>query len=508
MRTKKMLLNVITDILPYIIIGVIGLVKMNVLIKYVGDVGNGYYQTINQIISYVFLAQFGFDDAVIYSLYKPFAEKNKDDINRIYSGSRYIFKIIGVIIIAIVAIVSLGLYLFYGFNDGYRNSSLICFIVICCSYLIAYFGKTQTYRSILCSNQEKYIYSSVINTFKIICDLLIIFASIKFRNLESIAIVILIVKILEEITMRIVVKKRYYWLKEVENKNTTMVKMVKDLGVSQIGYLILNNVDAILLMGFLGPTIVSIYTTYNYILRFLSEIASRIQVVSVYSFGNVLASDEKEEKVIGLYNESFTLFSIISFSLSLTFLLGIRTFVNLWINDPTYILSYRTAVLFTATLFLGIIYYPLLTLINANGQFKTNKNHTLTCAIINLILSFVLIKPYGIDGLLFATSLAYFVNIILKAKDTGKTNLKKLGVHKVVTTYMITVIIFFIVCYLFKYIEILFFNNIHSILTCILGLGITFIVLIFLITAIMYMITPATKELLNRGKNLIKRKSS
>ena len=45
MRTKKMLLNVITDILPYIIIGIIGLVKMNVLIKYVGDVGNGYYQT-------------------------------------------------------------------------------------------------------------------------------------------------------------------------------------------------------------------------------------------------------------------------------------------------------------------------------------------------------------------------------------------------------------------------------------------------------------------------------
>ena len=80
MRTKKMLLNVITDILPYIIIGVIGLVKMNVLIKYVGDVGNGYYQTINQIISYVFLAQFGFDDAVIYSLYKPFAEKNKETI--------------------------------------------------------------------------------------------------------------------------------------------------------------------------------------------------------------------------------------------------------------------------------------------------------------------------------------------------------------------------------------------------------------------------------------------
>ena len=296
-------------------------------------------------------------------------------------------------------------------------------------------------------------------------------------------------------------------LKSVENKNTTMVKMVKDLGVSQMGYLVLNNVDAILLMGYLGPIMVSIYTTYNYILRFLSEVSSRIQIVSVYSFGNVLASREKEEKIVGLYKESFVLFSIISFSLSLTFLLGIRTFVNLWINDPTYILDYRTAILFTATLFLGIIYYPLLTLINADGQFKANKNHILICASINLVLSFALIKPYGIDGLLFATSLAYFVNIILKAKDTAKTNLKKLGVYKLVITYLLTVAIFLIVSYLFKYIEIVFFNNIHSILTCIIGLGITFIILIFLTTAIMYVIVPATKELLNRGKNLIKRKA-
>ena len=129
------------------------------------------------------------------------------------------------------------------------------------------------------------------------------------------------------------------------------------------------------------------------------------------------------------------------------------------------------------------------------------------CASINLVLSFALIKPYGIDGLLFATSLAYFVNIILKAKDTAKTNLKKLGVYKLVITYLLTVAIFLIVSYLFKYIEIVFFNNIHSILTCIIGLGITFIILIFLTTAIMYVIVPATKELLNRGKNLIKRKA-
>ena len=130
MRTKKIALNMLSDIIPYILIGIVGLIKVRVLINYIGDVGNGYYQLINQIITYVFLAQVGFGDAVIYKLYKPFAEKNKHDINRIYSGSRKIFKIIGYIILGIIMIVSLGLYLFYGFQDGYRDSALLCFIII------------------------------------------------------------------------------------------------------------------------------------------------------------------------------------------------------------------------------------------------------------------------------------------------------------------------------------------------------------------------------------------
>ena len=84
---------------------------MNVLINYIGDVGNGYYQTINQIISYVFLAQIGFPEAVIYSLYKPFAEKNRDDINAIYGGARKVFKIIGFIIFGIICLAGGSIYL-------------------------------------------------------------------------------------------------------------------------------------------------------------------------------------------------------------------------------------------------------------------------------------------------------------------------------------------------------------------------------------------------------------
>jgi len=215
MRTKKIALNLVSDILPYILIGIVGLIKVNVLITFIGDVGNGYYQLINQIITYVFLAQAGFGDAVIYKLYKPFAEKNKKDINAIYSGSRKIFKIIGLIIFGIIMLVSLVLFLFYGFEDGYRNSALLCFIIISCSYLISYFGRGQTYMSVLSAAQEKYVYSLVSNTIKLICDISIVIVAMNFRTLEAIAITIAIMKIIEEMILRIVVKKKYSWLEEI-----------------------------------------------------------------------------------------------------------------------------------------------------------------------------------------------------------------------------------------------------------------------------------------------------
>ena len=331
MRTKKIFLNMICDILPYLIIGVIGIVKMDVLINYIGDVGNGYYQTINQIISYVFLAQMGFSEAVTYSLYKPFADKNKDDINAIYGGARKVFRIIAFIILGIICLVTLGLYLFYHFEEGYKVSALICFFIISTSYLISYFGRGQTYQAVLCAAQEKYVYSLVFNGVKILCDILIVVVTVKFRTLESIAIVILIMKILEEIINRIVVKKKYPYLHEIARKDTSMVKMTKDLAWTQIGYLVLNNVDALLLMAFNGPVMVSIYTTYNYILRFLNEVASRVELSSVYSFGNVFAKKE-DDRVYPLFKEFLMLFILIAFSMSITFMIGIRGFVSVWVG--------------------------------------------------------------------------------------------------------------------------------------------------------------------------------
>ena len=478
---------------------------MNALINYIGDVGNGYYQTINQIISYVFLAQAGFSDAVIYSLYKPFAEKNKDDINAIYGGARKVFKIIGLIILGIIFIVTVGLYLFYHFEEGYRISALICFFIISTSYLISYFGRGQTYSAVLSAAQEKYVYSLIFNSVKLLCDILIVVVTIKFRTLESIAIVILTMKILEEIICRIVVKRKYPDLHEIARKDTSMVKMTKDLAWTQVGYLVLNNIDALLLMAFNGPIMVSIYTTYNYILRFLGEVASRVELSTVYSFGNVFAKNE-DKRVHSLYKEFLMLFILIAFSMCLTFMIGIRGFVSVWVGKENYILSYITVFLFTTTLFLNILYYPLVALINADGLFKDNKKHIFICAVINLVLSVILIQFMGINGILLGTAIAFLTNIFLKSRTVTLKIFKDKNLFNTLKDFIIVVIVYILLSLLLLPVEYYFLNTSTSIITTVIKLGIIFILIIGLTSSILYFISDDAKNLFRRILNMIKRK--
>lgn len=505
MRTKKVFLNMICDIIPYLIIGIVGLIKVRFLIRYVGDVGNGYYQTINQIITYVFLAQIGFGDAVIFSLYKYFSNDDKKNINRIYSGSRIIFKKIGFVILSIIMLVSLLLYLFYGFEDGYRNTSIIAFIIISCSYLIAYFGCGQTYLAILSASENKYIYSIVFNSIKLLCDIGIIVSCYLFKSLESIAITILIAKIIEEIVIRIVMKHKFPWLHKVKNENTKMFSMTKDLASIQIGNLILNNVDSIILVSFLGPVMVSIYSSYVFITRYLNEICAKIELAVVNSFGNIFAKGDND-KVYPLFKELLIIFIILVFSIGITFSLGIRSFINLWIGKENYILEYNTVILFSLISLLYILSLPLLSLINSKGLFKDNKNIIFISAITNIVISIILINIYGLSGLLLGTVIAFLVNVILKIRVIENKVLNNIKHNNLYFIYFIIITLLISILYFIKPIELMLFYRLNNIFSIILVLGIMFISLILIVFGILCLFSNSANILYKRIKDIIKRK--
>ena len=227
--------------------------------------------------------------------------------------------------------------------------------------------------------------------------------------------------------------------------------MTKDLIWVQFGYLVLNNVDSILIMMFMGPVYVSIYTSYTYIMRYLNEVSSRISGGVESSFGNVFASGEKK-RARAVFKELQVLYIIITFSMCLTYLVGIKSFVNIWIGDAKYLLDYHTVIFFTSILFFNMIYYPLVSIMNANGMFKDSKNQVMICASINLIFSIILINFFGLDGILFATALGFLVSIYLKCNVINKKVFKEEKLITILSHYIKSSFIFIVLCYITKFI--------------------------------------------------------
>ena len=83
MRTKKAIINLITDALPQVIILLLGIVKTKMFINILGETKLGLYQLYGQIVAYLVLVEGGIGSALLYRLYKPVHDKDNEKINQI-----------------------------------------------------------------------------------------------------------------------------------------------------------------------------------------------------------------------------------------------------------------------------------------------------------------------------------------------------------------------------------------------------------------------------------------
>ena len=252
-----------------------------------------------------------------------------------------------------------------------------------------------------------------------------------------------ICKVGEEIAFIFISRKKFTINKVPKDKyDTSAYKMTKDLIFSQIGYLAFNNIDMVIIMGFksLGAIAVSIYSAYNYISRFIFSLIAKISSVSLHLLGNVFVKDEKENTK-GIFNEYLSFSFILATICSLSFFIGARSFIKVWINDSNYLLNIYTVGAFSLILFLSITMEPLTGVISANGLFKESKYYTLTSSILNLALSVILCKYYGIVGVLIATIISYLLDITFRSILVIQKVFPEIGYKKLFSKYIISFII-------------------------------------------------------------------
>ncbi len=508
MRTNKVIKGSIIEIIPTLIIAALGFIRTKVFISFLGSELNGYYQFIVQFVSYLFLAEAGFGTAISYKLYKPIANKDEKKISEIYKGSIKIFRRIGLLISGLVIILAFLMNYIIKSTISVRIIVILSFILISLSNIISFFFYSRAYQSLYNANQEKYIASTISNFIKILSEIIEIVATIYFRSLIAIAISMFLCKVFEEILFIIISKKRFKYLKITKDtkEDLTASKMTSELIFNQIGYTVFNNIDTVVLMTFSvqGAIGVSIYTAYYYIHRFIINIIAKISTTILHVLGNVYATEntEKSKKVF----DEYIIFTIItSIICGLLYYYGSRAFVNIWINKSEYIISNFCVSLFSLVLLLAILMEPLINVIAANGLFKKSKYFTLISSIVNLTLSIILARKYGINGVLIATCIGYLLDIAFRSILISKNLYAETKKCAIFIKYFLVLIGIIGIIYITNPIENLFLKNINSYLSFFLFMSIAAIAIIIITTTIFLVISTNARNLYKRCIKLIRK---
>lgn len=403
MRTQKSLINLGTSIVSILIISFGKFFLTKVFIDRLGIELNGLYQIFIQISAYLSLAEGGMGTALVFALYKPLANNNKEKINRILFAAKKTYRYIGTGILIMSIPIALYLNKFINTDIG-RKQLAILFILYILRIVVDYF--TNISRFLLQADQKEYKINLITTIVKIIDMSLQYILLIKGFSLEILFIKDILVVLLINLFIERKVKKEYLWIKPInKNLDYSFLHNVKYLIVHTLCSAVVYNTDYIVLGKFRNLIDVTIYSSYLMIINFSITVPIKGINSLGASIGNLISENNiknLKQVYLELFNVTFYITSIIS--VGLYFL--ITDFITFWLGKQ-FVLD-RLSVLMLVLIYIhSLTRQPAGILVNSKGLFKQTRNSVILEMSLNLILSIYFVISYGISGVILGTLLAH-----------------------------------------------------------------------------------------------------
>lgn len=407
MRSKNSFLTMITGLIPIFIIGILGFIKTRFFIETLGSEANGLIQIVYRILGYLSLAELGLGGAIMFRLYKPIKNNDANKISIIFATAIYYFRRIGIAILFFLLVAMFFIPLLIH-NNSYSNIYIyMVFLLAGLPYAFEYIFYKHYY-ILLAADQKQYINNIIFNGATILYDIVLILALMNNINVIEYILISYPFLFLKALCLKKVVNSKYKYIEKTSEIDKEAINMSKDVFIHNIGDAINNSCDQIILSIFNGLTFVSIYTSYLYIVKYLKDITGTILKSTLYSFGNLFATEEnnRNDKNYKIFREYLSVASFLSVVITVTFYFSIKAFISVWINNPIYIIDNLGILSFTFLVNINIIVIPINIVATANGIFKNTKYYSFATTFVNVILSIILMKKYEIGGIVSATVLS------------------------------------------------------------------------------------------------------
>lgn len=402
--------NLLSGLLRQIIVLILGLILPRLIMVSYGSEINGFMSSVMEVVSYLALLEVGVGTATLQALYRPVATNIHSDINSIMAATNNYYKKTGVIYGLLVIVFSILYPLIV--DTGLVFIEVVVFILLSgLPGVLNYFFQGK-YKILLQAEGKNYILTNL-STIVTICTSVskILLISLGY-NVVTVQASYFLFNFLQMIYLLYYIKKNYRWLNFNVEKNYRAISQKNSVMLHEISYMIFTHTDIILLTFFTNLTTVSVYTVYQMIFGAIESLINNFSTSMQYIFGQTYSKSLiNYKKIYDAFELIFLNISFSFFSVTYLFITPFLKIYTLGITDANYLIPYLP-VLFVSVRLLTSIRTITNQAITVSGHFETTQRIAILEAIINLILSLILINQYGIYGVLIGTIVALSVRVI------------------------------------------------------------------------------------------------
>ncbi|MCQ2548439.1 MAG: polysaccharide biosynthesis protein [Lachnospiraceae bacterium] len=375
---------------------------------------NGLYSGVLTMLS---LAELGIGTALNYSLYAPVARKDYEKIKSYMLFYKKAYRIIACIVAGLGLALVPFLRYFIKNPGGYGIRELTIY------YLIFLFNTVSTYfvaykYSLVNAEQKNYIQTNVQTLTKLATTVLQLIILLLTSNFLLYLLGAAAVELAQKIYVNQYLNRLYPYLKETnilplsKEERDEIITKTKALVFHKVGDVARLQTDSIIISSFIQVSLVGMVDNYTMVINSISGFVNIIFNSVISSFGNLIATENKEKQY-----EIFKVYRFVAnwiYGLSaIGFYILLSPLIYLWLGDKWLLGNAAIGMLLLDYYFKGdrIVLSNFKT---AAGVFEQDKYLALIQGIVNLVISIVLVQKIGLVGIYIGTVVSGLIANVTK----------------------------------------------------------------------------------------------
>ncbi|WP_206098951.1 lipopolysaccharide biosynthesis protein [Paenibacillus nanensis] len=404
MRVKKASLNVVVNFITFILGALPAFFVRKALLDSLGNDYLGLSSLYTSIIGVLSIVELGIGSAIIYSLYKPFAEGDKPRMLGYLQFYRRFYHIVGLIIFGL-GLATIPFLRFFIQDEIQLLDAAMYFILFLINTLISYFFSYKL--CMLTVAQDGYKISIAMTASKLIIAILHYLLLTIYPDFYLYLLIQIVINAVYFIFMNRYINKKYAWVQQLqdgvleENEKKSLLKNIKALFFHKIGGVLVLGTDNLIISTTINLTVVGIYNSFMLVIGSIQGLISHAFSGITASVGNLLATGNEEDAYKVHQKLFFLNFWLASFA-TIFLYNTLSQFVSIWLGADQ-----KLDALSLNIILINFYFFLMRASVErfkeSGGIYYQDRYAPVYEALINLAASILLVNWIGLAGVFIGT---------------------------------------------------------------------------------------------------------